>query len=204
MLATIEKLGVAQPTLRAIAEALGVPQQRIYSVSKQPKMGEVYDPKVYNWDAITKFVEKRLTDELPDFEAVINKALEIDAELATRDGRRGTRGSSKELIQVGDKFVPARKYNFNIDDELALKGDGNVYKVVYQTPVSMVLQPVAPVESEMLTCLSNWTLNQKVLGASQLEEGIKARKEGTWVDPKIAKAAKASEATEAAEASTEA
>lgn len=200
MLSTIEKMGVAQPSLRAIAEALGTPQQRIYSVSKQPKMGEVYDPKVYNWDAITKFVEKRLSDELPTFEAVINKALEIDAELAQRDGRRGTRGSSKELIQVGDKFVPARKYNFEIGDEVALKGDGNVYKVVYQTPVSMVLQPIAPVESEALTCLSNWTLNQKILGASQLAEGIEARKKGEWVDPKLAKAQAAADADEATEA----
>lgn len=200
MLSTIEKMGVAQPSLRAIAEALGTPQQRIYSVSKQPKMGEVYDPKVYNWDAITKFVEKRLSDELPTFEAVINKALEIDAELAQRDGRRGTRGSSKELIQVGDKFVPARKYNFEIGDEVALKNDGNVYKVVYQTPVSMVLQPIAPVESEALTCLSNWTLNQKILGASQLAEGIEARKKGEWVDPKLAKAQAAADADEATEA----
>lgn len=187
MLETIEKMGVAQPSLRAIAEALGVPQQRIYSVSKQPKAGETYDPKVYNWDAITKFVTKRLSDELPDFESVINKALEIDAELATKDGRRGTRASSKELIQVGDKFVPARKYNFENGDEIALKGDGNVYMAVYQTPVSMVLQPVAPVASDMLTCLSNWTLNQKILGASQLAEGIEDRKNGTWVDPKKAK-----------------
>ena len=200
MLSTIEKMGVAQPSLRAIAEALGTPQQRIYSVSKQPKMGEVYDPKVYNWDAITKFVEKRLSDELPTFEAVINKALEIDAELAQRDGRRGTRSSSKELIQVGDKFVPARKYNFEIGDEVALKNDGNVYKVVYQTSVSMVLQPIAPVESEALTCLSNWTLNQKILGASQLAEGIEARKNGEWVDPKLAKAQAAADADEATEA----
>lgn len=200
MLSTIEKMGVAQPSLRAIAEALGTPQQRIYSVSKQPKMGEVYDPKVYNWDAITKFVEKRLSDELPTFEAVINKALEIDAELAQRDGRRGTRGSSKELIQVGDKFVPARKYNFEIGDEIALKNDGNVYKVVYQTSVSMVLQPIAPVESEALTCLSNWTLNQKILGASQLAEGIEARKNGEWVDPKLAKVQAAADAGEATEA----
>lgn len=200
MLSTIEKMGVAQPSLRAIAEALGTPQQRIYSVSKQPKMGEVYDPKVYNWDAITKFVEKRLSDELPTFEAVINKSLEIDAELAQRDGRRGTRGSSKELIQVGDKFVPARKYNFEIGDEIALKNDGNVYKVVYQTSVSMVLQPIAPVESEALTCLSNWTLNQKILGASQLAEGIEARKNGEWVDPKLAKAQAAADAVGATEA----
>ena len=199
MLSTIERMGVAQPSLRAIAEALGTPQQRSYSVSKQPKMGEVYDPKVYNWDAITKFVEKRLSDELPTFEAVINKALEIDAELAQRDGRRGTRSSSKELIQVGDKFVPARKYNFEIGDEIALKGDGNVYKVVYQTSVSMVLQPIAPVESEALTCLSNWTLNQKILGAAQLAEGIEARKNGEWVDPKLAKAQAAAEADEATE-----
>ena len=200
MLSTIEKMGVAQPSLRAIAEALGTPQQRIYSVSKQPKMGEVYDPKVYNWDAITKFVEKRLSDELPTFEAVINKALEIDAELAQRDGRRGTRSSSKELIKVGDKFVPARKYNFEIGDEIALKGDGNVYKVVYQTSVSMVLQPISPVESEALTCLSNWTLNQKILGASQLAEGIEARKNGEWVDPKLAKAQAAADADESTEA----
>ncbi len=41
MLKTIEKMEVAQPSLRAIAEALNVPQNRIYSVSKQPIPGMI-------------------------------------------------------------------------------------------------------------------------------------------------------------------
>ena len=42
------------PTLKAIAAVFDLPNQRIYSVAKQPKEGEVYDAKVYNWDAITR------------------------------------------------------------------------------------------------------------------------------------------------------
>ena len=48
------------PTLKAIAAVFDIPTQRIYSVAKQPKEGEVYDAKVYNWDAITRFIERRL------------------------------------------------------------------------------------------------------------------------------------------------
>ena len=33
------------PTLKAIAAVFDVPTQRIYSVAKQPKEGEVYDAK---------------------------------------------------------------------------------------------------------------------------------------------------------------
>ena len=33
--------GKPQPTLKAIAEVFGVPQQRLYSVAKQPKAGEI-------------------------------------------------------------------------------------------------------------------------------------------------------------------
>ena len=55
--------GKEQPTLKAIAEVLGVPQQRLYSVAKQPKEGEVYDARVYNWDAISRFIAKRIGKE---------------------------------------------------------------------------------------------------------------------------------------------
>lgn len=181
MLKTIQDMGVAQPSLRAIAEALEVPQQRLYSVAKQPKAGEIYDAKVYNWDAISKFVAKRLNDELSTMEDVVNRALEIDVELSSKDGRKGrVAGAGKELIQVGDKMIPARRYNFEIGDEVALKKDPSVYEVVYQTSVSMVLKPVFPVATEMLTCLSNWTLNQKVAPASSMALEISLRKSGQW------------------------
>ena len=47
-----------QPTLKAIAAVLEVPAQRLYTVAKQPKEGEVYDAKVYNWGAVERLDRK--------------------------------------------------------------------------------------------------------------------------------------------------
>ena len=47
-------------TLKAIAGVFNLPPQRIYSVAKQPKEGVVYDAKVFNWEAIERFINRRL------------------------------------------------------------------------------------------------------------------------------------------------
>lgn len=163
MLKTLEKMDVAQPSLRAIAEALGVPQTRLYSVSKLPVPGVTYDPKVYNWEAITKFVTKRIggDNEHQTLEDVINAALEIDATFASRDTRRRNvgGGSAKTMVDIGDgTLVPARKFAVELGDIIVTKNSDTKYKVVYMTDAGVVLQPEGLIT---LTSLSNWTFNQK-------------------------------------------
>ena len=107
------------PTLKAIAAVFGIPTQRIYSVAKQPKDGEVYDAKVYNWDAITRFIERRLDADkgLATLEDVIDAALLKDEEMKQSDGRRTANRSTgvKQKIEVDGQLVAVRKYtNFEM------------------------------------------------------------------------------------------
>lgn len=158
--------GKEQPTLKAIAEVLGVPQQRLYSVAKQPKEGEVYDARVYNWDAISRFIAKRIGkegDEFATFEEVYDAAIEKDAELANSDKRRGPRGTSKVMIDLGDgKQMPARRKELNLGDFISLKNSDKEYEVVMLTDTHVVLKVK---DTTFLTCLSNWTLNQKLVAS---------------------------------------
>lgn len=154
-----------QPTLRSIADIFGVPQQRIYSVAKQPIAGQVYDAKVYNWGAISKFIEKRIGKEGDAFqtmEEVYEAAIAHDEELGSQDKRRGSRGTSaKAMIDLGDgKSMPARRKEVAIGDTVHLKRYEDVdFKVVYLTDTHVVLQ----VEGKStLNCLSNWTFNQQL------------------------------------------
>ena len=180
------------PTLKAIAEVFGLPAQRIYSVAKQPKEGEVYDAKVYNWDAIERFITRRLTDELPDLEAVIDAALAIDVELKERDGRRsGNRGGASTIqkIEVDGKEIPVRKYkNFEMSEDMyvCLRKDANVYKIVLQTLSHTCLRPVGPDGefcSETVKVISNSMLNMKGAGPAAIEDAIAKRFSGEYVVP---------------------
>lgn len=153
-----------QPTLKAIAEIFEVPQQRLYSVAKQPIAGQVYDAHVYNWTAISKFIEKRIGkegDKFATIEEVYEAAMAKDEELAASDKRRAPRGngSSKVMIDLGDgKQMPARKKDIAVGDTVYLKRYSDTFKVVYLTETHVVLQ----VEGcPALTCLSNWTFNQQ-------------------------------------------
>ena len=180
------------PTLKAIAEVFGLPAQRIYSVANQPKEGEVYDAKVYNWDAIERFITRRLTDELPDMEAVIDAALAIDVELKERDGRRsGNRGGASTIqkIEVDGKEIPVRKYkNFEMSENMyvCLRKDANVYKIVLQTLSHTCLRPVGPDGefcSETVKVISNSMLNMKGAGPAAIEDAIAKRFSGEYVVP---------------------
>lgn len=179
------------PTLKAIAEVFNVPSQRIYSVAKQPKEGEVYDAKVYNWDAIERFITRRLNDELPDLDAVIDAALAVDVELKERDGRRSSnRGTPVvQKITVDGKEIPVRKYkNFEMDEGVyvCLRKDANVYKIVLQTLSHTCLRPVGPDGefcSETVKVISNSMLNMKGAGPASVEDAIAKRFSGEYVVP---------------------
>ena len=89
----MEEKGV-QPSLKAYAGVFDLNPVRLYSVAKQPKEGVVYDAKVFNWDAIERFINRRLDADkgLATLEDVVDKAIEIDAQLKENDGRRRTAG----------------------------------------------------------------------------------------------------------------
>ena len=182
------------PTLKAIAEVFGVPSQRIYSVAKQPKEGVVYDAKVYNWEAIERFITRRLDADkgLATLEDVIAAALVIDEELKERDGRRSGNRQGAATIQkitVDGKEIPVRKYsNFEMDADMlvCLRKDANVYKIVLQTLSHTCLRPVGPDGefcSETVKVISNGMLNMKGAGPSAIEDAIAKRFSGEYVVP---------------------
>ena len=179
-------------TLKAIAEVLGVPSQRIYSVAKQPQEGVVYDAKVYNWGAIERFVTRRLDPEkgLATIEDVIDAALIVDAELKEKDGRRSAnKGSIVEKITVDGKEVPVRKYkNFDMETNVpvCLRKDPNVYKIVLQTLTHTVMRPIgADGEfcSETVKVISNSMLNMRGIGPSAIEDAMTKRWNGEFEMP---------------------
>ena len=186
-------------TLKAIAGVFNLPAVRLYAVAKTPKEGVVYDSHVYNWEAIEKFVNRRLGQEgFPaTMEEVIDQALIIDAELKAADGRRsankGTAGNKK--IEVDGKMIPERKYsNYEMYDAegnetgnlIVLKKDPNVYKMVYQTMSHTVLVPVSDVNgtiaSQDVKVISNFMLNLRGFGPAATAQGIEMRFNGEFAE----------------------
>lgn len=180
------------PTLKAIAAVFDIPNQRIYTVAKQPKEGEVYDAKVYNWEAIERFITRRLDPDkgLATLEDVIDAALAKDEEFKEADGRRSVnRGSAVNKIEIDGKMVPTRKYrNFEMEENtyVCLRKDANVYKIVMQTLTHTVLRPVGSDGefcSEAVKVISNGMLNMKGAGPNAIEDAISKRFSGVYNDP---------------------
>ena len=189
------------PTLKAIAAVFGIPTQRIYSVAKQPKDGEVYDAKVYNWDAIERFINRRLDADkgLATLEDAIDAALIKDEELKQSDGRRTANRSTgvKQKIEVDGQLVAVRKYtNFEMSAgvPVCLRKDANVYAIVMQTLTHTVLRPInqdGSFASETVKVISNGMLNMKGTGPASIEDAIAKRFSGEYVvpaDPDVATA----------------
>ena len=180
------------PTLKAIAAVFDIPNQRIYTVAKQPKEGEVYDAKVYNWEAIERFITRRLDPDkgLATLEDVIDAALVKDAEFKEADGRRSAnRGSTVNKIEVDGQMVATRKYkNFEMETNMpiCLRKDANVYKIVMQTLTHTVLRPInqdGEFCSETVKVISNGMLNMRGAGPASVEEAIAKRFSGEYKDP---------------------
>lgn len=180
------------PTLKAIAAVFDIPNQRIYTVAKQPKEGEVYDAKVYNWEAIERFIVRRLDPDkgLATLEDVIDAALVKDAEFKEADGRRSAnRGSAVNKIEVDGQLVATRKYkNFEMETNMpiCLRKDANVYKIVMQTLTHTVLRPInqdGEFCSEAVKVISNGMLNMRGAGPATIEEAVAKRFSGEYKDP---------------------
>lgn len=186
-------------TLKALATVFDLPPVRFYSVAKTPKEGEIFDPKVYNWEAIQKFVNRRLgqTEDGPTtLEEVIERAVVITQEQKEADGRRASnRGSAAgKKIEVDGKMIPERKFtNFAMLNEdgtptgnlVVLRKDPAVYKMVYQTLSHTVLVPVSDregtVASQKVKVISNSMLNMRGMGPANTEIGIEKRFNGEFL-----------------------
>lgn len=190
---------MGQPSLKAIAAVLDLNPVRLYSVAKQPKEGVVYDAKVYNWDAIERFINRRLDADkgLATLEDVIAVALVKDEELKAQDGRRssnrGEGGAYSAKIEVDGKMIAKRRYaNFEMENGclITLKKDAEVYAIVLQTASHTVIRPVICAEKNEygeyqfkgndVKVISNGMLNMKGTGPSALEASIEERFSGEY------------------------
>lgn len=190
------------PSLKAIAGVFDLNPVRLYSVAKQPKEGEVYDAHVYNWDAIERFIKRRLDPEkgLETLEDVIDKALEIDATLKESDGRRrgnrGEGGGYGAKIEVDGQMVAKRRYaNFEMENGqlICLKKDADVYAIVMQTASHTVIRPVnedKTFKGNEVKVISNFMLNLKGIGPSALDAECAKRFSGEYAAELAAEAQK--------------
>lgn len=192
----MERMG--QPSLKAIATVFDLNPVRLYSVAKQPKEGVVYDAKVYNWDAIERFINRRLDADkgLATLEDVIAVALVKDEELKASDGRRsanrGEGSAWNAKIEVDGQMIAKRRFaNFEMENGqmVTLKKDPEVYAIVLQTASHTVLRPLAealvegadPVfKGNDIKVISNGMLNFRGTGPSGLEASIKERFNGEY------------------------
>ena len=194
----MEELG--SPSLKAIAGVFDLNPVRIYTVAKQPKEGVMYDPRVYNWDAIERFITRRLDADkgLATLEDVILKALEVDEQLKQTDGRRsrGEGSSYNAKIEVDGKMVAKRRFaNFEMENDclVTLKKDPEVYAIVIQTASHTVLRPVNSMDKtdfkgNEVKVISNGMLNFKGTGPSALQASIEERFSGEYAKKMAAEA----------------
>ena len=162
------------PTLKAMAAVFGLNPQRLYAVAKTPKEGEIYDARVYNWDAIEKFILRRLTDDMT-MKSFVEAAIVKNAELASQDGRRGPRISDAErYVKYSDGLMPRRRYDISEGSRILLKKDKkNVYVVVLVSDTHVVIAPENyPTEYKVF---ANWTFNSNVISPYRFDEVLAAR-----------------------------
>lgn len=209
----IEKImaELGTPSLKAFAGVFDLNPVRFYSVAKQPKEGVVYDAKVFNWDAIERFIMRRLDAEkgLATLEDVVKAALVVEEELKQSDGRRSSnRGEGSAYgakIEVDGKMVAKRRFaNFEMENGqlVTLKKDPEVYAIVLQTASHTVLRPVNSADptdfkGNDVKVISNGMLNFKGTGPSALEASIKERLSGEYAKKLADEAAKAAAAAAA-------
>lgn len=185
----MEKMGT--PTLKALAHVHDLQPVRFYTVAKQPREGQVYDPRVYNWEAVQRFIERRFDAEDAKFstlEEVLKAALEADEKLKLEDGRRGGKsgGAKIETFEVevkGEKKeIQKRKYpslEKDANQPVVLKNEDHVYKIVFQTRTHTVLVPVdeknEPINDDIVI-KSNLMLNLHAVPPASLEKEIQERR----------------------------
>lgn len=156
------------PTLKAIAETMGIPAQRLYNVGKRPVPGEIFEVGKINWAALNAFVLKRLgadNAEIKDMAELISKAKELDEKYKAAGvsrGRRAAAPAKDDIIFEDGTSTPARKVEIALGQRVMIRGEkkGIVYTVVYETPAGLCLQEE---KKPLLKAMGNWTANQKLI-----------------------------------------
>lgn len=143
-----------------MARALNVGNQRVYSASRIPIPGEEYNPKEFNWDALERFVLRRLDhgESMDDFVA---RVYGIQEEMKSVD-KRNSRDKRVHILKDDGTEVtyPGRRGPAVVPGmTLKLHNDPTEYTVEAASSTHVVLSNPATPE---LTMLSNWGYNSKV------------------------------------------
>lgn len=165
LLKTIDELAISIPTLRAIAAVLVVPSTRLYAVAKQPQEGKVYNKNEYNYDAVDRFIERRLDPE-KGYGTVLDlivAAQAMDVTFESEDGRKSLPGVSnaKKITLADGTEVIGRKLDLVVGSVVYLRKDesNTQYTVVVETLSHVVLRAG---EDDLLVLMSNNTANWKL------------------------------------------
>lgn len=128
---------VARPSLKQLAVVLDLQVERIRNVAKKPIVGQAYDPKAINWDAVDAFITNRLERTGYDsLEAVYEAALAVEVTIKAP-------GSSKTMLEVeGSTTTPARKSDLQAGDIIVEKATGEKFEVCYTNETIVVYKPI--------------------------------------------------------------
>lgn len=149
----------AMPTLKQIATVLDLPVERVRNVAKKPIIGQAYDPKAINWDALNAFVGNRLERTgYESVEAVYEAAKEVEITVATR----GTGAKIQMLDIEGSETTPSRKCELNAGDIITEKKSGTDFVVDYVNATIVVIKPISADGKETLShAIGNRIFNNK-------------------------------------------
>ena len=154
-----QKNVVARPTLKQLAVVLDLQVERLRNVAKKPIVGEAYDPKATNWDAIDAFITNRL--ERTGY-ASLEEVYAAAAEVEITTTSRGT-GSKIQMLDIeGSLTTPDRKCALVPGDIIVEKKSGAEFVVDYTNATIVVFKPVSAEGKETLShAIGNRIFNNK-------------------------------------------
>jgi len=145
------------PTLKAYAQVMGINPVRVYTVAKQPREGEIYDARVFNYESVGFFFQRRLDVDMGygNMRDLTLKAIEADKVSIKSDRRRNKVRQDKVTLSTGSK-IPMRREQFVMGEHVTLKGEEHTMEVVYITDSHVCFLVDGGPD---LRVLSNWTIN---------------------------------------------
>lgn len=156
-----------QPPIAGIATVFGVSRERVYKIAKTPIRGKVFEHKEFNWEAIERFILRRLDPDigLDTLETIIIKANALRVQRSVGTGFYANK--NRDIID-GKDVPPLRDHIFKMPEVLLtslptfkacgiplehpcvhpvsgapivmFKGDTKVYTFVYQTRSYTILR----------------------------------------------------------------
>lgn len=103
-------------SLRKISVSLGLTYNMLLKASKQPQVGQVYDPNALNYEAIEMYMRKKLGDKFNDIKW--------------------------DELANASTIVRIEKPTYEVGALLKLRGDDRVYKVEMTTSTHIVIMEV--------------------------------------------------------------